>query len=296
MKRILLTTALVAFTTTPLMAQTVDPDLLIIERQYQSVEGMQVNVSNLMGRTVYIAGADADPGMDWSLFSDIPDGYEDVADVSDIMIDSDGNLGSVILDVGGFLGMGETEKAVSIENLMFVADTDDDGEYFVVFTGDRQVLEDGNDYDAADLETRGYRSPTSDRLGASALTTTTDETVPVAGVPTAPVAGDPLATSPVDRSAMTEVALDRVTAEMLEGTPIYGVADEHVGEIGTVVLSDNGDVSEVIVDVGGFLGIGERNVAMSFNEIALMEDGGGMMVGYISMTEEQVEALEEWNG
>jgi sporulation protein YlmC with PRC-barrel domain len=280
MKRFLMTTALVAFTTSPLMAQTAT--VLVIDSQYQTTEGMKINASNLIGKTVYIARENTDMDMDMSAITDVPDTWDDVADVSDIMIDADGKLGSIILDVGGFLGLGETEKTVRIENLKFVADTDDADEYFVVYTGSKQLLEDEDDYDTTALDTEGYRSAMpADTISNTNLTNDVNSAAAVTGVP-------------MDRSTLTEASLDNLTADDLDGTPIYGVNDERIGEIGEVVLSAEGKISDVIVDVGGFLGIGERHVAMKLGQIALMEDAGGSMSGYVTMTKDQVEALDEW--
>jgi hypothetical protein len=117
--------------------------------------------------------------------------------------------------------------------------------------------------------------------------------MPATGTDTA--ATDTTPAAPMDRASMTEASLAMMTTEELTGTPIYGVDDERLGEIGRMVLADGGTISDVIVDVGGFLGIGERHVALKLSEIALMQDEGGSVVGYVTMTKEQIEALEEWN-
>jgi sporulation protein YlmC with PRC-barrel domain len=295
MKRILMTTALVAFAaTTPAMAQDTTTGVLIIDTENMTSEGMQIDASNLMGKTVYINREGAAEDQNWNLFTDIPDTWEDVADVSDIMIDTDGRVGSIVLDAGGFLGMGETEKTVSIDNLRFVADTDNEGEYFVLYTGNRELLEGEADYDTTALESSGYRSASEGMTDGDSMTAAPAATeMPATGTDTA--ATDTTPAAPMDRASMTEASLAMMTTEELTGTPIYGVDDERLGEIGRMVLADGGTISDVIVDVGGFLGIGERHVALKLSEIALMQDEGGSVVGYVTMTKEQIEALEEWN-
>ena len=48
------------------------------------------------------------------------------------------------------------------------------------------------------------------------------------------------------------------------GTNVTNAANESVGEIKDVVLGKDGMVAAVIIGVGGFLGMGEREVAISY--------------------------------
>jgi hypothetical protein len=59
-------------------------------------------------------------------------------------------------------------------------------------------------------------------------------------------------------------------ASDLEGTRVRGAADENVGEIDDVVLGRDGRVVAVIVGVGGFLGIGEKKVAIPFEALEIV--------------------------
>ena len=54
-------------------------------------------------------------------------------------------------------------------------------------------------------------------------------------------------------------------AEELVGTTVYGANDENVGGIGDIALTQDGKVDAVIIDVGGFLGVGEKPVAVGFD-------------------------------
>lgn len=280
MKRFMMTTALVALTSTPMMATAQTGGVLIIDPQYQTSPGMEIMVSNLMGKTVYIAGRGADPNMDLMDITDVPSTWADAADVTDIMVDANGEVRSIVLDAGGFLGLGETEKVVRLENLKFVADGDDEGEYFVLYTGSKQLLDDSEDYDSTMMEQDGYRSA----MGAGEPVTDGNNMTST----------DNLITAPMDRATLTKASLMNVTTAELDGTAIYGSSDERVGEIGEMVFAEGGMIDKVIVDVGGFLGLGEHHVAMNLSEIDLMQQENGTLVGYVSMTEEQLEGLEEW--
>lgn len=49
-----------------------------------------------------------------------------IGDVNDVLIDSDGKIASVIVGVGGFLGMGEKDVALKFADLKFAKDNDND--------------------------------------------------------------------------------------------------------------------------------------------------------------------------
>ncbi len=64
-------------------------------------------------------------------------------------------------------------------------------------------------------------------------------------------------------------------ASQLVDQPIYNRANERIGEINELVLDTNGQVIAAIIGVGGFLGIGEREVAVNFNAIQMTRDNSG---------------------
>src|SRR3712207_3932480 len=60
--------------------------------------------------------------------------------------------------------------------------------------------------------------------------------------------------------------------EEMIGQTLYGTDGEEIGEIDNVVMSQGGSTPEALVGVGGFLGIGERNVAIPLNQIQMQGD------------------------
>ncbi len=56
----------------------------------------------------------------------------------------------------------------------------------------------------------------------------------------------------------------------LEDTTVYGANNETIGEISDVLIDRNGKVIAVIVGVGGFLGIGEKDVAVPFEALEII--------------------------
>src|SRR5687768_12113336 len=55
---------------------------------------------------------------------------------------------------------------------------------------------------------------------------------------------------------------DQFRASKLIGTRVTGANNENIGEINDVLMDQNGRAHAVIIGVGGFLGIGEKDVAV----------------------------------
>jgi len=55
---------------------------------------------------------------------------------------------------------------------------------------------------------------------------------------------------------------------------VYDPSDNKIGDIKDVLLSQDGSVSTLIISVGGFLGMGEKDVAVPFSAVKQkMKDG-----------------------
>ena len=106
---------------------------------------------------------------------------------------------------------------------------------------------------------------------------------------------DTTQTAAIDKSTLTETASADIRAEELVGTTVYGANDEDGGEIGDVILSQDGKVDSVIVDVGGFLGMGEKEVAVGLDNISFMTDADGNNYLYTNFTKEQLESQAEYD-
>ncbi len=75
-----------------------------------------------------------------------------------------------------------------------------------------------------------------------------------------------------DVSAMAAPGSNHIMASQLRGTRIYGAKDENIGDVNDIVLDRSGRVAAIVVGVGGFLGIGEKNVAIPFNALEFVAD------------------------
>lgn len=98
---------------------------------------------------------------------------------------------------------------------------------------------------------------------------------------------------PMEGYALVEPT--EVTAEELEGSRVYDSKNEWIGEISEIVLNNDGEVEILVVDVGGFLGIGEKPVGLGFDTVNLQkEKETGEVRTMVSSTREELEQLPEY--
>jgi sporulation protein YlmC with PRC-barrel domain len=69
---------------------------------------------------------------------------------------------------------------------------------------------------------------------------------------------------------------DTFLASDLTGATVYNSQDEAIGDVNDVIVSRDGKVDGLVVGVGGFLGIGEKDVAIEMSEIKMMETETGI--------------------
>jgi sporulation protein YlmC with PRC-barrel domain len=138
-------------------------------------------------------------------------------------------------------------------------------------------------------------APADDMAAAPA-----DEAAPADDMAAAPaeepaMGTDETETSAIDRSTLTDVEETGLSADELIGTTVYGANDENVGSISDVILTGDNATDAVIIDVGGFLGIGSKSVAVDMDNLAFLSDADGNYYLYTQFTQEQLEAQPEYD-
>lgn len=78
-----------------------------------------------------------------------------------------------------------------------------------------------------------------------------------------------------------------LTSDILEGATVYGRDDETIGSV------DHVHGSQVVIDVGGFLGIGAKPVAVSASDLDFMRDEDGDVHAVTSWTKDQLKDMPE---
>ncbi len=97
----------------------------------------------------------------------------------------------------------------------------------------------------------------------------------------------------VEREGFAMVPANEIAVTDLEGSTVYGINDERIGDIGDIMIDDQGSIQQVIVEVGGFLGIGEKPVAIPFEQMSVLRSEAGEVRVFIEATEEQLESMQE---
>jgi hypothetical protein len=103
-----------------------------------------------------------------------------------------------------------------------------------------------------------------------------DSAAPPAQSSEAPLSIEPAAPKAADASGsgqfLSKQASDDVLATNLIGQSVYNAQDENIGDINDLVSDRGGKIVAVLIGSGGFLGLGEKDVAVRFEDLKLARD------------------------
>jgi sporulation protein YlmC with PRC-barrel domain len=101
----------------------------------------------------------------------------------------------------------------------------------------------------------------------------------------------------VNRDGYKAAEVAELTADKLEGARVYGPNDEDVGEVNRLILDNNRQVQRIVLDVGGFLGMGERQIAVTPDELNIVRtDDGNEFRVYVDSNQANLKAQPEYKG
>ena len=313
LKKLLMTTALVAVAataqaqdaTTPVApdatmtapdATTVAPgDLLFLDTPAMGAH----LASNLIGETVFSSeAADA----------------ETIGQVNDLIVADNGDIEAVVIGVGGFLGVGEKNVAVDFDSIDWIAPTADQPAKLVLATTADQ-LQAAPEFDVSALEPMPVDATTLPATDDTAMTAPTDPALaPDTTTPDATTTPNDMAAAPADDTStgavtdpsaetaavpstgnLSDVDVASVSAEQLIGSTVYSADDENVGTVGDVILADDGTIDAVVLDIGGFLGIGTKPVAIGFDALTIRKDENDALFVYTEFTRALLEGAPDYD-
>lgn len=246
---------------------------------YFSAAPEQVLATSVLGKTVY-TGADEQG--------------EAIGDVNDVVINATGGAEALVIGVGGFLGIGEKDVAVGFDRVSW---SDRDGQRIIVVSATKEDLQAAPEFQrTAIMDGVAATGPEDESTAPPVIADEAAEATPPA-TGTTPQMSDPDIVPPVDPATTAATPPDEmrlvdpalISAEKLIGTEVKVADDTKVGEIGDVLLDKNGKVEAYVIDVGGFLGIGQKPVAMSAQSVQVMADAKGTMAIYSPFTKAQLE-------
>lgn len=222
------------------------------------------------------------------------DAWENVGSINDVILTQDGRIRGILVDVGGFLGFMAHTVMVDLDQIYFVANEDaaeaeDLDDFFVVAAVSREQLEELPEWDDSTLETGFEYQATAPQM---------PEAAGEADEQTAAAEGETMTGSPQSPAEAPEgyVAIDSApTADMLIGADVHDAHGETIGQVEDVVIGSDDTVTHLVLDIGGFLGIGSHTVALEMDEAQFYHnaDDESLRV-HVPMTQEQLETLPEY--
>ncbi|AYE86640.1 PRC-barrel domain-containing protein [Sulfitobacter sp. D7] len=158
----------------------------------------------------------------------------------------------------------------------------------------------------ADKEADTAGAPDTDAAtdSAEAPATTEPMTEDTAEAPATEPLGDTVA--PADKTAeapaeepakpvegqITMQSENTILADDLIGSNVYSDAGEKIGDVDDLIVNLDGTVEGVVIGVGGFLGMGEKWVAVKMDSLSTMTDESGTLRLVSSATKTDLEAAE----
>lgn len=83
-------------------------------------------------------------------------------------------------------------------------------------------------------------------------------------------------------------------ATKLIGSKVVNSAGETVGDINEIVLDGSGKATAAVIGVGGFLGLGEHEVAVNFDSLKVTRDANGKAKVTLDVTKDSLKAAPQW--
>jgi sporulation protein YlmC with PRC-barrel domain len=116
-------------------------------------------------------------------------------------------------------------------------------------------------------------------IAAPALAQTNPPTGSTTAPPADATAAPPAASTTAPASGamstgnwMTQEQAGQWRASKLAGLNVYNQNNEKIGDISELIVDSSGKVQAVVVGIGGFLGMGEHDVAIPFDQIKLVNE------------------------
>lgn len=207
------------------------------------------------------------------------DAMENIGQINDMVLSRDGKVRAIVIGIGGFLGVGQQDLAVTMDQVTFKADPEDPAKLYIVANAGVNDLE---------------RAPRFDRQmimgsGNGAMRTGSRDIAMQTGSSSTAVR-QPFSSPMVERDGYSRTDMSDVSVDRLLGKTVYSINDDSVGTVDDVKVDADGKIQDVIIDFGGFLGIGTSQVAVGFEELTILStDGYADMRVYVDASKEQVQ-------
>lgn len=138
-------------------------------------------------------------------------------------------------------------------------------------------------------DTTSAETPMQDKTATDTMTTGTTAEVPKQNNASASSSATTTQGTTTGTAQVTFNPGIAVLASQFMGQTVSSATNENVGEINDLVMNKDLDNIAAIIGVGGFLGIGGKDVAIPIDQITVAKDGNNNMNLTVAATKEQLE-------
>jgi len=212
---------------------------------------------------------------------------ETIGEIKSIYIGKDGKVDSVMVGVGGFLGMGDREVRIPWSDLNIA----NNGEKVTVnMTKDQLKAQPAYKY-----PNETYRGQVFTDTGPWKDTNTTADTRRPSDMarPANTAQGPNGAATTTTTSTGDFNASGEMSGNALIGAAVRNQSREAVGTVEDVYVDKDGKIKTIVVSVGGFLGVGAKNVAVKWEDVNFARDDKSLVIT-TSWTKESLKAMPDY--
>ncbi len=98
----------------------------------------------------------------------------------------------------------------------------------------------------------------------------------------------PSRAEPITGTFLSVQASNQWLASQLIGLSVAGAGGEKIGSISDLIVDQSGAIQAVIIGVGGFLGIGAKDIAVSLQAMTILRDSSGDKAS-VRLTRQEIE-------
>ena len=102
------------------------------------------------------------------------------------------------------------------------------------------------------------------------------------------------AAQPDSTASPSVTILETQEAQSILGRDVRSLADEDMGRIVDILVDGEGRVRAAIIDFGGFLGVGNRKIAVDWKALHFVPAAGKRYGVVLELTRDQVKAAPEY--
>jgi sporulation protein YlmC with PRC-barrel domain len=111
-----------------------------------------------------------------------------------------------------------------------------------------------------------------------------------------PAATPPTASTTVHTAVpVNHIMPGQIRATQMDGAAVYDAQGKNIGDVKDVILDKQGKVAAVVLDVGSFLGMGGKHVAVAMSDLKVDFDNNNKPKFSIDMTKDQLKAAQAFD-